>query len=120
MAARNFIITPFGMCATGITIAILNDLKSQSAAAPMTRFVLNLELRLVVKDIRKLFKETLSPTDFSKWRELAADRGQWRAICGAKSKEQQLHRNEPTKHLDKTTEWKWPLLRNLHTVSPTD
>ena len=30
------------------------------------------------------------------------------------------HRNEPTKHLDKTTEWKWPLLINLHTVNPTD
>ena len=44
----------FGMCATGIVIAILNDLKSQCAAAPMTRFVLNLELLLVVKDISKV------------------------------------------------------------------
>ncbi len=30
------------------------------------------------------------------------------------------HRNEPTKHLDKDTEWKWSLLKNLHSVSPTD
>ena len=44
----------FGMCATGIVIAILNDLKFKCAAAPMTRFVLNLELLLVVKDISKV------------------------------------------------------------------
>ena len=49
-----FYHNPFGMCATGIAIEILNGLKSQSAAAPMTRFVLNLELLLVVKDISKV------------------------------------------------------------------
>ena len=40
LAARKFHHNPFGMCATGIAIAILNDLKSKCDAAPMTRCVL--------------------------------------------------------------------------------
>ena len=42
------------------------------------------------RTLKKALQRNSLPTDFSKWRELAADRGQWRAICGAKSKEQQL------------------------------
>ncbi len=51
---------------------------------------------------------------------LAADRSQWRAICGANQRDigttrQQLNQIEPIKHLENAKEWKkWPLLRKLN------
>ena len=68
------------------------------------------------RTLKKALQRNSLPTDFSKWRELAADRGYLRGQINGTT----THRNELTKHLDKTTDWKWPLLRNLHTFSPTD
>ena len=35
------------------------------------------------RTLEKALQRNSLPTEFAKWHELAADRGQWRAICGA-------------------------------------
>jgi hypothetical protein len=38
----------------------------------------------VKKKKKKALQSNDLPTEFVKWREMAADRNQWRAICGSK------------------------------------
>jgi hypothetical protein len=34
--------------------------------------------------LKKALQSNDLPTEFAKWREIAADRNQWRAVCGSK------------------------------------
>jgi hypothetical protein len=41
--------------------------------------------RTMKKALQKALLSNDLPTEFVKWREMAADRNQWRAICGSKA-----------------------------------
>ena len=55
------------------------------------------------RTLKKVLESVKIPTDFGQWRTAAADRDQWRAICGSKSRtKKEIAESLPLRHLGGT------------------